>query len=461
MTNQNSLVSRLFKAKYFPSSSFLNSKIGHNPSFVWRSICQAKFILRAGNRWCIGDRINIPVWNENWLRDGSCLVPPTTYPPFIDHLCVADIINPEDKSWNIPLITSIFDPVSVNKILNTPLFSSCVEDRQIWRVERRGEYSVKSAYRFCVHNLIDVSFLSRPGPWYLIWKIRTLPKVKNFMWRVCRNCLPTCIRIQDKGINCPDQCVLCDARIEDSLHVFFLCSNSQGIWARSRFFTAVNDVVAQETDITNVIFNLLQQLNDEDAAQVATILWSIWKQRNNMVWNNTVEDKRHVIPRAEEMIRSWADVRSMQHHVAGVQPGVDINRWKKPLPGRFKCNIDASFTGDKVGIGVCLRDDSGAFVSAKTEWFSPKCDVHVGEALGLLSALKWVHELNLGPVDFESDSKIVVDSFLSPSSDVTEFGILLERVENFSLLLIQTPVLSLFGDKQMRLFIVLRRRPHL
>jgi hypothetical protein len=72
-----------------------------------------------------------------------------------------------------------------------------------------------------------------------------------------------------------------------------------------------------------------------------------------------------------------------------------------------------------------------------------------------------MHELNLRLVDFESNSKIVVDSFLSPSSDVTEFGILLERVENFSLLLIQTPVLSLFGDKQMRLFIVLRRRPHL
>jgi hypothetical protein len=34
MTNQNSLVSRLFKAKYFLSCSFLNSKIGHNPSVV-------------------------------------------------------------------------------------------------------------------------------------------------------------------------------------------------------------------------------------------------------------------------------------------------------------------------------------------------------------------------------------------------------------------------------------------
>lgn len=36
---------------------------------------------------------------------------------------------------------------------------------------------------------------------------------------------------------------------------------------------------------------------------------------------------------------------------------------------------------------------------AKTEWFEPICEVHVGDARGLLSAFEWVHELNLGPVD--------------------------------------------------------------
>jgi len=44
-------------------------------------------------------------------------------------------------------------------------------------------------------------------------------------------------------------------------------------------------------------------------------------------------------------------------------------KWTKPTAGRFKCNIDASFSQhtNKVGIGVCLRDDSGPFVLAKTE----------------------------------------------------------------------------------------------
>ncbi|PNX61036.1 flavonoid glycosyltransferase, partial [Trifolium pratense] len=39
--------------------------------------------------------------------------------------------------------------------------------------------------------------------------------------------------------------------------------------------------------------------------------------------------------------------------------------------------------------------DQGAFILAKTEWFTAQCEVHIGETLGLLSVLDWVHELNL------------------------------------------------------------------
>jgi ribonuclease HI len=48
--------------------------------------------------------------------------------------------------------------------------------------------------------------------------------------------------------------------------------------------------------------------------------------------------------------------------------------------------------------------------------------VHVDEAIGLLYALNWMHEFNLGPIDFELDSKRVVDNLLSSRPDATEFG---------------------------------------
>jgi len=42
---------------------------------------------------------------------------------------------------------------------------------------------------------------------------------------------------------------------------------------------------------------------------------------------------------------------------------------------------------------MCIRDDESCFVLAKTEWMTPLLNVDLGEALGLLSAMYWVHDL--------------------------------------------------------------------
>jgi len=58
-----------------------------------------------------------------------------------------------------------------------------------------------------------------------------------------------------------------------------------------------------------------------------------------------------------------------------------------------------------VGIEICLRNDSGAFIFTKTDWFSPLCDVDVGEAVGFHTALQWMVTLHFDNVDFALDSK--------------------------------------------------------
>jgi ribonuclease HI len=128
-------------------------------------------------------------------------------------------------------------------------------------------------------------------------------------------------------------------------------------------------------------------------------------------------------------IRFCSAVRVVAAKPNSVQQASARNLWCRPVAGKVKCNIDASFPpgSNRVGIGICIRDDQGVFILAKTEWFTPKCEVHLGEALGFLSALNWVHELNLGPVEFELDSKRVVDSFHSSNQDFTEFGVILNQ----------------------------------
>ncbi|XP_058727146.1 uncharacterized mitochondrial protein AtMg00310-like [Vicia villosa] len=79
MTNPDSLVSRLYKARYFPNCDFLNFNIGHNPSYVWRSFWSSKFVVKGVIKWSIGSGENISVWNYNWLLDGNSLVNPWSH----------------------------------------------------------------------------------------------------------------------------------------------------------------------------------------------------------------------------------------------------------------------------------------------------------------------------------------------------------------------------------------------
>lgn len=69
-----------------------------------------------------------------------------------------------------------------------------------------------------------------------------------------------------------------------------------------------------------------------------------------------------------------------------------------------------------------LRDDAWDFVLAKTTWFSPLCDVDMGEAVGLHTTLEWTSNLQLDNIDFALDSKKVVNAFRTGVNDNSEFG---------------------------------------
>ena len=44
-TKKNSLMYRVYKARYFPQTNFVYASVGHNPSYAWRSIMAAQSIV--------------------------------------------------------------------------------------------------------------------------------------------------------------------------------------------------------------------------------------------------------------------------------------------------------------------------------------------------------------------------------------------------------------------------------
>ncbi|KEH25827.1 hypothetical protein MTR_6g034915 [Medicago truncatula] len=129
-----------------------------------------------------------------------------------------------------------------------------------------------------------------------------------------------------------------------------------------------------------------------------------------------------------------------------------MRKQKCSAAGKLKCNIDAAFSEDsnrvgfallekaklvreisdgkneiphkflgrKIYVGLCIRDAAGNFRKAKMMWSNPICKPEIGEVLGLLYAIQWVHELQLTNVDFEMDAKLVVDYFTKGNNNVSE-----------------------------------------
>lgn len=54
--------------------------------------------------------------------------------------------------------------------------------------------------------------------------------------------------------------------------------------------------------------------------------------------------------------------------------------------------------------GCCIQNEAGEFVGALSGWFHPVLAIHECEAVILLSATQWAHNLGLQYVLFESNS---------------------------------------------------------
>jgi ribonuclease HI len=149
----------------------------------------------------------------------------------------------------------------------------------------------------------------------------------------------------------------------------------------------------------------------------------LWQQQNETNLQ-VFQRATHLLEewRATQVIRSRSSTQTTVPHVRSIRQEED-NR-KKPAPDKYKCNIDASFSTslNRVGLGMCLRHDDGAFVLARTEWLAPLCDIDVGEVVGLHTTLDWISNQQFDNVDFVLDCKRVVDCVNSSLDDSSEFG---------------------------------------
>ncbi|XP_024634754.1 uncharacterized protein [Medicago truncatula] len=205
-----------------------------------------------------------------------------------------------------------------------------------------------------------------------------------------------------------------------------------GLWG------SIQHALSTTASATNAIFSLLQNLSADLSQRLATVIWSILKHRNLRVWEDVIETSDLVVERARKMVVDW-QLATAPDAIVSTDPSsssLTLNggpststlhngsRWQHPMPGRYKCNIDVAFSNslNRTCIGIYIRESDGSFVLAKTVLHPCFLPVDVGEALGLYLALQWLSDMQFDNVDFETNSKLTADAFLSDKNNTCEFG---------------------------------------
>ncbi|PRQ21155.1 putative RNA-directed DNA polymerase [Rosa chinensis] len=420
-----SLVSRLFKARYFPHSSFLNATTPTHSSSCWRGIFVAKSVLQAGLRWQVGNGTSIRIWDDPWIPRPN-LFRSIRYGPS-PLVLVSDLM--VDGHWNKELIFENFHADEALLICSIPLSRSIVPDRLIWHFDMKGLFTTKIAYKIAFASLHPVltsgsSSNSNPSHWKFIWAAPIPGKVKVHVWKVCASILPTASQLRSRRVPVEDGCLFCNSEEETLSHV-----------SRECCFT--RDVIGLAPDLLPVLHTPPSSLLDWLAlcytlvtprafAFLLMLLWGVWKEKNQRLWVGKGRTVQQVFCHTTSILHSYVVAR----HSVTPRLGRQVKPWSPPPAGWLKVNIDGAFDQGtrRGGLGIVVRDADSTVVAGACGQCSDVLQPLVVEALASRLACKLVEENSLAPVIFESDCLQLVQAIQTDGDDTSQLGRIVDDI---------------------------------
>ncbi|KAL8088880.1 hypothetical protein AgCh_038591 [Apium graveolens] len=137
ITILDALVTKMHSARYFDNGSFFYAKLGHNPSFIWRSIWESRDLIMVGIRWRVYSGEGINIKGQPWLNDHLN--------PYLEienqgleNQKVESLLCVNRRDWDVDLIRDMFYARDQYCILNTKLDTESDRDVVYWHKETTG-----------------------------------------------------------------------------------------------------------------------------------------------------------------------------------------------------------------------------------------------------------------------------------------------------------------------------------
>ncbi|VFQ73207.1 unnamed protein product [Cuscuta campestris] len=409
LTKPEALVTKVFKAMYFPKTSFLEAQLGSNPSYCWRSILEAKNLISNGVRKRIGDGSNTLVWGDPWLADRVNPFILTPRPPFMPNLPVCFLLNHDAGGWNLEVVQSLFCPRDVDQISRVPLQLDS-EDKWYWAGETHGEYSVKEAYRRLVGEATSTPDFSR---WGQIWQIPIAPKIRICLWRTIRNILPVKVALITKGVEIEIECPVCGGAAETIDHIFLQCPLAIGVWN----LLGWSRHLVQTESLVEWMEYQFSKLSIKELKLVAEVIWAIWRARNKAVWD-------HYIPSPQSVV-SWIIEVLLEPPNKTGQSGRQESMQVSPRSEHrvFRCYVDAAIfpSSKEVAFGSVIFDPGGSFYAAINRMMQCPLEPVIAEAMACREALTWARANEIQDMELLTDCRWVAEALCERNIQVFSY----------------------------------------
>lgn len=105
------------------------------------------------------------------------------------NLIVSSLLNRYDHCWRNELLRELVS-WDVEKIKDIPISSTGVADMRYWQQVKMEFSEWKMLMDWLLSQTSEGSSMGEDETWKVIWKVRILPKAKQFIWWGCVNILP-------------------------------------------------------------------------------------------------------------------------------------------------------------------------------------------------------------------------------------------------------------------------------
>ncbi|KAL4614417.1 hypothetical protein ACB092_07G052900 [Castanea dentata] len=325
--------------------------------------------------WCIGIGEAVQIKEDWWLLGRANCFVISPVPSLAPDVNISSLIDQDRVAWKTKVVQQMFLPHEADIILDIPLSIRRPDDRIIWAHMPSGMFTTCSAYKM----LVSCDTSSSVGH----WQLRVLNKIKNFVWRICNNALPTMVNLYRHHIIPSASCAQCNALPRDSLHA---------IWSMLEWFHQT--APPHPNSFSELLASFMVSREEFKAEIFVIIVWLLWNRCNAIQFGRPPLPVSSICSKAGSYLQEF--LKAQTEELVPPRPP-PMQYWRPPDPHCFKVNFDAVvfLCSSLAGISVIVRSNGGEVVGAMSSPIPMAQSVANLEALVCLKAIQFALEIGL------------------------------------------------------------------